>query len=212
MDAYFMAELNERLFTHFSGGAWRAPYAQRLLVVGRDPDRPLGQIVCAGPRDLARALTGLERAAAAPAPEVLQAALEGAAPVLARLRDAEGFSGDAPGPLRPVALPATLPVHGPFVLLSSASLPLTQLIPLLVAGAVQGMIWKPAPGGAASGHLLMRILGPLAGGRLAMVQGDHTTGAALAGMGPLIWASEAPPPAALPAPAFSVKPADPAHP
>ena len=209
MDAHFMAELNERLFTHFARGAWRAPYSQRLLPVGRDAGRPLGRIVCADARDLARALAGLSQAAAPPpAPDTLLAALEREGTVLARLRSTEGFADDAPGPLRPFNLPPA----GPFVLLSSAALPLAQLAPLLLAGAAQGMIWKPAPAAAASGHLLMRILGPLARGRLAMVQGDHTTGAALAGMGSLVWASEAPPPADLPAPAFSFAPEDRARP
>lgn len=214
MDAYFMAELNERLFTHFTRGAWRAPYSQRLLAVGRDPCKPLGQIACAGPRDLVRALAALERPAAGPVPDpcALLTALQASGTALARLRAVEGFTDPWPGPFQPLKLET----GGPLVLLSSAELPLTRLVPLLVAGAQQGMIWKPAPGAAASAHLLIRHLGPLSAGRLAMVQGDHATGAALAGMLPpdarLIWASAAPPPTGLPEPAVRIETTAPARP
>uniref|UniRef100_UPI002AFF92F6 hypothetical protein n=1 Tax=Pararhodobacter sp. TaxID=2127056 RepID=UPI002AFF92F6 len=78
------------------------------------------------------------------------------------------------------------------------SVPLARVAGLLIAGAGQGMLWKPAPGAAASAHALIRALGPVAGAGLAMLQGDHATGAALAGQGPLIWASDASPPADLP--------------
>jgi len=210
MDAHFMAELNERLFTHFTAGAWRAPLSLRLMTVGRDRERPLGQIACADARDLTRALAGVMRAAGpAPSPEVLLAAIEELRPGLARLRAQEGFAGEAAGPLHHPPLPA---LPGPLVLLSSAALPVTRLIPFLVGGAARGLIWKPAPGAAASAHLLMRALGPLASGRLAMVQGDHATGAALAGMGALVWASASAPPEDLPAPVFRISAEDPARP
>ncbi|MCC5971788.1 MAG: hypothetical protein JJU15_17745 [Pararhodobacter sp.] len=203
MDALFIAELNERLFTHFTRGAWHAPYSQRLLPVGLDPDQPLGRIACADARDLERAFAHLCRAGAAPAPEALASealavALHAQAQAITLLRAREGFA-DAPGPLDPVVLPSA----GPMVLLSAASMPVAGLTPLLIAGAQHGMLWKPAPGAAASAHLIMRLLGPLAGGRLAMVQGDHETGAALARMGPLVWASAAPLPPGLPAPVWT---------
>jgi len=213
MDAYFMAELNERLFTHFTRGAWRAPYSQRLLAIGRDPAKPLGRIACADPSDLARALAAFDPACGPfPGAAALLAAVQAQGEALARLRAVEGFTDPWPGPVQPLILP----IPGPVILLSSAALPLARLVPLLVAGAQRGMIWKPSPGAAASAHLLMRHLGPLAAGRLAMVQGDHATGGALADMLPpdagLIWASAAPPPAGLRTPAITIATTDPARP
>lgn len=207
MDALFIAELNERLFTHFSRGAWRAPHSQRLMTVGLHPDKPLGRIACADAHDLERAFAGLHGNTVPAAPEALAAALQDEAAAIAMLRAREGFA-DTLGPLQPITLPAS----GPLVLLSAAAMPVVHLAPLLVAGAQTGMLWKPAPGAAASAHLLMRILGPIAGGRLAMVQGDHETGAALAQMAPLVWASAGSPPNLLPAPVFRVEAEDRAHP
>ena len=210
MDALFMAELNERLFTHFTDGAWRAPWSQRLLAVGREGARPFGQLACAGPRDLARAMAALRsNPDPPPDPAALLAALEPEAAALAELRRLEGF--DDPWPAR-FSSPPPLP-SGPLVLLSAADLPLRQLVPLLVSGALHGMIWKPAPGAAASAHLLMRQLGPVTLRRLAMVQGDHATGGALAAMIPLgaslIWASAAEPPEGLPAGRIALPSPDP---
>lgn len=210
MDALFMAELNERLFTHFTDGAWRAPWSQRLLAVGREGARPFGRIACAGPRDLARAMAALRsNTDPLPDPAALLAALQPEAAALAGLRRLEGF--DDPWPAR---FPPPPPLPGsPLVLLSAADLPLLQLVPLLVGGARHGMIWKPAPGAAASAHLLMRRLGPVAMRRLAMVQGDHATGGALAGMIPpgasLVWASAAEPPEGLPAVRIALPSPDP---
>lgn len=204
-----MAELNERLFTHFVRGAWRAPYAQRMLAVGRDLRQPLGRIACAGPRDVARAMAALQQPPDPP-PNAMNfmAALRPIGEAFTRLRAAEGFDDPWPDTFEPVAL---APGEA-FVLLSSAALPAGRLVPLVVAGAQKGMIWKPAPGGAASAHLLMRCLGPLSAGRLAMVQGDHATGAALAeALAPgarLLWASANPPPD-LP---LTIATKDPGHP
>lgn len=212
-DAYFMAELNERLFTHYTRGAWRAPHSQRLLAVGRNPGQALGKIACADPRDLARALAAFAPATGAPPDTAtLLGALQAEAPALERLRVMEGFGDICPAELQPV----TLEAPGKLVLLSAAALPLARLVPLLITGAQRGMIWKPAPGAAASAHLLMRHLGPLAAGRLAMVQGDHATGAALATMLPpdarLIWASTSPLPPDLPACTLRISTTDPARP
>lgn len=217
MDAYFMAELNERLFTHFTRGAWRAPYSQRLLPVGGDAANPLGRIACADARDLARAMAALTQGVGPEADEnALMAALQTEGGALAQLRAVEGFNDPWPAPFAPLSLEGT----GPLVLLSSAGLSLARLVPLLINGAQRGMVWKPAPGAAASAHLLIRTLGPLAAGRLAMVQGDHATGAAMAGMLPsnarLLWASEAALPtglcADLPVPALRIPATDPARP
>ncbi|MFN3955035.1 MAG: hypothetical protein ACK4LQ_11320 [Pararhodobacter sp.] len=202
MDELFIAELRERLFAHFVAGCWRVPLAQRHLVVGGFSGA-LGQIVCAGAGDIARARAA-ERGESA-APDALWRALEARAEGFTHLRAHEGWPDDH---LMRRALPVLPPVAGAhgWVLLSGAGCALRDLAALLIAGACGGgMIWKPAPAAAASAHLMMDAIGPLAGGRLAMVQGDHATGALLAEGAALLWASPAPPPADLPAPVFSLR-------
>lgn len=209
----FLAELRERLFAHFVGGCWRVPLAERHLPVLPGKETPgagevatgLGQIVCAGAEDIARARALLGGDCAAH--EAFRAALAERAGMLETLRQVEGGPVAPEGFAVPDTLPA-LPESGRvWVLLSAAGMPPEDLAALLIAGArAGGMIWKPAPRAAASAHLLMEALGPLAGGRLAMVQGDHATGALLAAAGALIWASPAPPPPDLPTPVFSLLP------
>lgn len=186
--ADFRAELSERLFVLYLGGRWMAPLSGRLIAV---PGLPLARLACAEAGDVARARAGLQPAAVDGT--ALRAAYAGSAPLLRALRVHET-------PDDPVAEPESwdLPFTGPTVLVTATSVPLARVAGLLIAGAGQGMLWKPAPGAAASAHALIRALGPVAGAGLAMLQGDHATGAALAGKGPLIWASDAPPPADLP--------------
>ncbi|MCB1407449.1 MAG: hypothetical protein KDK01_14640 [Rhodobacteraceae bacterium] len=199
MDALFLAELNERLFVQFSQGRWRAPLGQRLLPVRRfDGDR-MGRIVCAESADLDRALLGLGQGQGVDR-EALWAAWEGLCDTARALRAVEGFDDRTQDtPAEPVLAEA-----GPMILLSAADAPLAGLVAVLIAGAEHGVLWKPAPGAAASAHLVMRALGPLAVGNLALVQGDHATGAALAGLGPLVWASAGAVPKALCAPLVSL--------
>lgn len=209
----FLAELRERLFAHFVGGCWRVPLADRHLSAPPGNEKPgaggalagLGRIVCAGADDIARARAGIGGDCAAPA--AFHAALAERAGMLERLRQVEGGPVAPEGFAVPDALPA-LPESGrAWVLLSVAGMPAPDLAALLIAGArAGGMIWKPAPRAAASAHLLMEALGPLAGGRLAMVQGDHATGALLAQEGALIWASPTPAPPDLPVPLLSLRP------
>ena len=203
----FLVELTERLFAHFTGGAWRAPLGARQLPVvrasGARPGARLGQIVCAEAADVARA-RGLLRAGGPPGegsfdPAALAAALAADAPLLAGLRTEEGFAQDR------FDVPASvdLPAGGPLVLLSAAGTPVDLVVGALIAGAARGLIWKPAPAAAASAHAIMRALGPRAGGRLALLQGDHATGQLLVGpvhvgQGGLVWAAPGPLPADLP--------------
>jgi len=196
MDALFLAELNERLFVHFIQGAWRVSSGARLLPVLRFDAGRVGRIACAEAADVARARVGL--GAGSPAPRAaLTAAYEALRGPLAALRAMEGFDDPADTPLA-----LTLPGTGPLVLLSAASTPVATLAGVLLAGVTRGVLWKPAPLAAASAHLMMRDLGPLADGNLALVQGDHTTGAEVAGQGALVWASpEGRPGAALSLPA-----------
>jgi len=202
METRVIAELNERLFTHFAGGAWRAPHSDRHLPVMRASGAPLGRIVCAGPADVARA-RGVLRLGPPEEPldpAALWAAMLAEAPLLGAMRAEEGFAADR------LTAPETLmlPARGPLVLLSAAETPLDRIAGALIAGAGAGMIWKPAPGAAATAHLLMRVVGPRAQGRLSLLQGDHATGALLAGQGGLIWAGAGAPPADLPVPVLDL--------
>ena len=234
MDQRFIAELNERLFTHFVGGAWRAPLGDRQVPVaqadGQAGGQALGRIVCAGPADVARA-RGVMRVDAGAQPvdaAALWAALQAEAPLLEAIRRREGFAGDRLDARLPAVvaqarisdlqqdlpgdLPGDLPRGGPHVLLTAADTPLIRVAGLLIAGARRGLIWKPAPAAAASAHLLMRVLGPRASGRLAMLQGDHASGRLLAGQGGLIWAGAGSLPEGLPDPLLTLAATDPARP
>lgn len=184
MDALFLAELNERLFVHFSGGQWRTPLGERHIAANEA--LRAGRIVCAEPADVARARQGLAPDQGSARSTDLIAAWQHVQQAAEALRRVEGYTDTERGiDLAPV------PGAGPLVLLSAADAPLAALVGVLVAGASRGVIWKPAPAAAASAHLVMRALGPLAPDGLAMVQGDHASGAALAGVGGMIWASGA---------------------
>ncbi|GAB4261498.1 MAG: hypothetical protein Kow0013_06100 [Pararhodobacter sp.] len=205
MDAQFLAELNERLFVHFIQGQWRAPTGARHLPVLPFDGARVGRIVCAEARDVARARAGLGQGAPAP-PDRLRAAYEALRGDLAALRRREG-AVDPAGPPRAQAVPG----EGPMVLLSAAAVPVSTLAGVILAAAGRGVLWKPAPGAAASAHLLVRGLGPLMDGNLALVQGDHATGAAvLAGGGAVVWASDASAPEGV-APVLSLAATDPRH-
>ncbi len=184
IDPLFLAELNERLFVQFVGGRWMAPLGERHLRALPLEGARMGRLVCAGPGDIARARLGME-------PTAVQGSGLGAAyaplrRMLQDLRRVEGFDDPVDAPM-----PLALPGLGPLVLLSAAGTPVSDVAAVLFAGAARGVLWKPAPRAAASAHLLMRALGPLAGGNLALVQGDHQTGALAAGQGALVWASPA---------------------
>jgi acyl-CoA reductase-like NAD-dependent aldehyde dehydrogenase len=173
-DPLFLAELNERLFVHFVAGRWRAPLSSRLLAVRPFDGARMGRLACGDDRDVRRAVAGLRAGQAAG----LDQAYEGLRPRLAALRALEGFD-DLAGALQP----AELPGQGPLVLLTAGAEPVARLAGLLIAAAPRGVLWKPAPAAAASAHLLIAALGPRAAGGIALVQGDHATGAALRAAG-----------------------------
>lgn len=188
VDPLFLAELSERLFVMFQGGCWRAPLGTRLLPV---PGFAGANLACAGAGDVARALAGLR-----PGPvdrDAMVRAYAAQAGLLRDLRALEGCTDPVDGPELP-----DLPGTGPLVLLSAAGAPLAPLAGALIAGAPRGVLWKPAPRAAASAHVLIEALAPVAGARLALLHGDHASGAALAGQGTLIWASDAAVPPGLP--------------
>ena len=197
MDASFLAELNERLFVQFAQGLWRAPLGQRLLPVLPFDGGRMGRIVCAEQRDIERALIGLGAGHADLS--AMHAAWQDLQHTARALRTVEGFADSTHS-----THALTLPGQGPLVLLSAAQTPIAVLAGLLLAGATRGVLWKPAPAAAASAHLLMRAMGPLAGGNLALLQGDHQTGAGLTGKGALIWASPLPVPEGLGDPVLSL--------
>jgi len=183
-----IAEMKERLLVHFAAGAWRVPVSVRAVAGG------LGPVVAGGAADVARVMRTLRaRDGSPPLAGALRALAPETAAVLRDLRRAEGFDDD-PLAVLPVALPDLPPGA---VLLSAAATPVSVLVALLEAGARGGLVWKPAPGAAASAHLVMDASARHAPGALAMVQGDHATAALLAQEGPVIWASPAPPPMTL---------------
>jgi len=192
--AMYRAELNERLVVHWTGGAWRVPLAARHHGVTAADGSALGRIVCADGADAARARSGLLPVRPQPA-VALAVALAPFAALLARLRTIEGFDGDrwdlaaAEGAMRGAA------AAGPVVLLSAADRPVSDLIGRIAGAAAAGVIWKPAPGAAASAHLVMRALAPVIGPGVALLQGDHATGRVLATGAPVDWqgAGGAPP-------------------
>lgn len=168
-------DLRERLLVHFVQGAWRAPLSVRMVA------GPLGPVVAAEAGDVARA-----RALCAGGGFALPDAER-----LGAIRAAEGFA-DATRPL-----PSVPDLPGGAVLLSAADAPVALILALLRAGARGGLIWKPAPGAAASAQAIMAAAGPAARGALAMVQGDHASGALLARGAPVVWLGPAPAPEGL---------------
>ena len=177
---------------YWIGGAWRVPLGQRHAEVRAADGTRLGRIVCAEAADVARALAGLVPAPP-PDPAALARALGPVAALLAEVRALEGAGGDgwAPRALAPAA-------GGPATLLTAADRPLTEVVAALASLAPRGVVWKPAPGAAASAHLVMRALAPVLGRSVALVQGDHATGVELAARLAPIWAGQGPTPVSLP--------------
>lgn len=184
----YRAELNERLVVHWTGGAWRVPLGQRHAEVRAADGARLGRIVCAEAADVARAVAGLTPAPP-PDPAALARALDPVAGLLAEVRALEGAAGDG------LVARSLAPVgDGPAVLLTAADRPLAEILAALAALAPRGVVWKPAPGAAASAHLLMRALAPVLGRSVALLQGDHATGAALMARLAPVWAGRGPAP------------------
>ena len=196
IDPQFRAELNERLFTCYIGGRWTAPLGTRSVPVHPFDGGRMGCIACAEQGDVARALAGL--GGPLPDPAAMVEAYEASAYVLRSLRREEGYADAVGAPRLPAELP---PGDGPLIVLSGARTAFARIMGVLIAGAARGVIWKPAPRTAASAHLLMRGLGPVSRGRIALLQGDHTTGALLQGQGALVWLARGPCPLQISGPA-----------
>ena len=130
----------------------------------------------------------------------MQAAAQAAWPRLRAVRRLEGVTESEGRDPDCYALPLFDPPgsDGPVGLLTGARVSLLVVTGVVMACADRGVLWKPAPGAAASAHLLMRHLGPVAGDGLALVQGDHATGRVLAGAAPTLFLSDQPVPDGLP--------------
>ena len=106
-------------------------------------------------------------------------------------RIAVGDKGDID---RACRLMATVPAM-PVALLSAGDVPADLLLDHLDRlSAGPGVIWKPAPTVAAQAHSLIQAHGARFGRAVAMIQGDHETGRALAARLPVVWLSARPVP------------------
>ena len=76
-------DFSERLFAHFVAGHWRAPYSEDAHPVTSYQGAGLGQVMAAGPRDIARAIR-VRRGADRQACQRLADALERGSDILAR--------------------------------------------------------------------------------------------------------------------------------
>lgn len=110
-------------------------------------------------------------------------------------------AGDAPGRIaageaadvaRALSLMVGFP--SPVALLSAGEVGDEALLLLLSELARQrGVIWKPAPAAARAHRLVQAQAGALGAG-LALIQGDHATGQAMAACLPVLWLSPRPAP------------------
>jgi len=162
--------------------------SERALDVARP--RP-GRIICAGADDIARALASLRAGGCDPLE--FGTAATAALPEVEAIRRLEGLSAGVEG-----AGGASLLSDGPVGLLTGADMPARVIVDAILAQMGRGVIWKPSPKAAASAHLLVRHIGPVSAGGLAMLQGDHATGAALAALVPTLWLSDQAVPDGLP--------------
>lgn len=198
--AQILPVLSEKLFTHYVGGAWRAPLATRSRPVRLADGTEPGQIVLAGPADIARAHAAAMAALDALADPVkraqwctaLEVCLAEAQPLLDAAHAAERHS---PSPLHTAFRPGIMPRapgrdgtgNGklrPQVLLAAAGTPPDALGAAVrdCIAAGQPVILKPAPGGAVLATVLIDTVAAarLPPGAVCMLQGDGPgTGALL---------------------------------
>lgn len=186
-------DLSELLLAHRIGGQWCAPLSTSLRPVPAPAAWGQAQIVEAAMPDCARALGRLRADAGAlmllpDAPALVAAALAGAADDLDTARRAEGACAPLLRAGRPMAEPAR--AAGPILLLGARGAAPDLVGQVLAAGMQAGVpvLFKPAPGAAVSGALLLRALTRALGceaarGLLLLQGGGRVTGAALAASG-----------------------------
>jgi hypothetical protein len=144
-------DLLERRFTHFVGGAWRAPLGtQSVPVTGA-----LGQVVCAGPADLARAQ--LLRRPSPGAGQVLARALAQSAPMIAQQMQAHKAAIDA-ATLTSIARGLQHPQPVPCSIVTTCAKASPEgLGRALACGFAAGVIHTPATQDALLGIILSRL-------------------------------------------------------
>jgi len=192
--------LKELLLTHHVGGHWRAPLSGQMRDVLTPSGAPLGRLVEAGDRDLARAMAAARRAAPALSalPAGARAALAGRfarelalrAEALTAARQLEGLAVGLAAD--PVALPDLGPLPpGPIALLGTVAAPPALLAGALAAALRAGrpVLLKPAPRAPVAPLVLVEALraAGVPPGAVALLQGGGAaTGApllALPGLG-----------------------------
>lgn len=139
-----MDDLSERLFAHFVAGRWRVPYSTRQMPVTGLDGLPLGQIVLAGPQDIARARA------------LLRAADPGAASRLADLimGEADHIAG---AQAMADAMRAASQAQHSSILCCDARNPVA-FGTALGASLGQGVIWCPPPEAALAATRIARLV------------------------------------------------------
>jgi hypothetical protein len=133
-------DYSERLLTHFVAGQWRAPFGERCMSVTVPEGKGTGQIVSAGPRDIARALSVM-RGGDAVAQQRFGNAIELALPALTKLFNQHGDLD--------IKDLQRFQRFSPRIVLGSACTPLNVLVAALQIGVERGVIFCPAPEQAA---------------------------------------------------------------
>ena len=137
-------DFSERLFAHFVAGHWRAPYSEDAHPVTSYQGAGLGQVMAAGPQDIARAIR-VRRGADRQACQRLADALEQGSDLLARACALQ--SGKALGPARfagfAAAFAAPMDAQGG-VLFTTRATRYEDLGRALGAGIMEGVIWCPS--------------------------------------------------------------------
>lgn len=138
-------DYSERLFAHFVAGQWRAPFGDVSCTVPDSGGGSLGQVVPAGPQDVARAVAA-RRGANMAARARLVRAVDAALPQLAH---AVAVQSARPAPVAMLDAMITALRDAPpapeVVLLSSVHTTLLQLGAAIGAGVHGGLIWCPPP-------------------------------------------------------------------
>ncbi len=138
-------DYSERLFAHYVAGRWRAPFVSAAIPVRLADGHVPGQIIPAGPRDVARAAAA-RRGAEPAAIEHLARRVEAAQSELSQAIAAQ--TGHQPDPEQILAMAAAMRKasatdHG--VILSAEHTGLEQIGKALGAGLSKGVIWCPHP-------------------------------------------------------------------
>jgi hypothetical protein len=142
-------DYSERLFAHFVAGLWRAPFGDDAQAVLSHQGHALGQVVAAGPSDVARAVA-VRRGADLQACRRLADEVERGAEHLVLAHESQAQHAQVAKQIARmagcIAEPATTPGGG--VLLSMRDTCCADLGRALGAGILGGVIWCPPAEGA----------------------------------------------------------------